>query len=274
MKTPLSRLHRASLGVAVFLAALTIGVPHALASDVSAIGYLDQNALVNVPAFQDANRKFTAYREQLQRQFASQERNARTQAEQANLASDFQTRLQQRQRDLFGPLLAQAQTAVAAVASSKALSVVVDKRIVIVGGQDITPNVIQLLESPSAPVPPVSTPPPSNVGWIDQSQIDQLDQFRKAQQDFVQFSEAQRKIAQDKLRSAKTAADRNKIYADYQKAIDDKRNQIVKPLVDQTRDAIASVAKKRGLVLVIDRSNLIFGGTDVTADVVAALKKS
>jgi outer membrane protein len=89
----------------------------------------------------------------------------------------------------------------------------------------------------------------------------------------VQFGEEQRKAAQDKLRSAKTDADRNKIYADYQKAIDDKRKELVQPLVDQTRAAIESVAKKRGLLLVIDRSNLIYGGTDVTSDVVAALKK-
>ena len=76
-----------------------------------------------------------------------------------------------------------------------------------------------------------------------------------------------------KLKGAKTDADRNKVYADYQKAMDGKRDQVVTPLVNQTRAAIEQVAKKRGLVLVIDRNNLVFGGTDVTSDVVALLKK-
>lgn len=265
------RLIRLSLAILMMFA--SIGVPRVLADDVTGIGYLDQAALANVPAFQNAQRKFVAFRDQLQRQFMARARSAHSQQDQAKIAAAFQSQLQDEQRTLFAPLFAAAQTAIASIASSKSLTVVVDKRIVIVGGQDITQNVIDLLNSPGAPVPPVSTPPPSKVGWVDQTQIDQLDQFKKAQAEFVSFGEAQRKAAQDKLRSAKTDADRNKIYADYQKAIDDKRTQIVTPLVDQTRAAIASVAQKRGLLLVIDRSDLIFGGTDVTADVVAALKK-
>lgn len=261
------------ISLAILLTIVSIGAPQVLAADVTGIGFLDQNALANVPSFKDANKKFVAFRDQLQREFMSREKNIHNQQDQAKLTNEFQGRLAQRQRELFGPLFAAAQTAVASIASSKSLSVVVDKRIVIVGGQDITQNVVDLLNSPGAPVPPVSTPAPSTVGWVDQSQIDQLDQFKKAQSQFVQFGEDQRKAAQAKLKNAKTDADRNKIYADYQKAMDDKRKEVVQPLVDQTRSAIEGVAKKKGLLLVIDRSNLIYGGTDVTSDVVAALKK-
>ena len=35
---------------------------------------------------------------------------------------------------------------------------------------------------------------------------------------------------------------------------------------------MSSVAQKRGLILVIDRGNVIYGGTDITADVTSALK--
>ena len=259
--------------LAAILVAAAIGVPRVLAADVTDIGYLDQGALANMPAFQDANHRLSTFRSNLQRQFVGRARKARSQQDQAKLASEFEGRLADEQRRLFGPLFAAAQTAVASIASSKSLSVVVDKRIVIVGGQDITKNVMDLLSSPGSPVPPVNTPPPSTVGWVDQAQIDQLDQFKAAQQQFIKFGEDERKSVQDKLKGAKTDADRNKIYADYQKAIDDRRQQIVTPLVNQTRTAIEQVAKKRGLLLVIDRSNLIFGGTDVTADVLAILKK-
>ena len=269
-------LHRnwlVRLSLAILITALATGAPQALAAGVTGIGYVDQNALANITSFRDANKKFVAFRDKLQKEYMARARNAHSQQDQEKLASEFQSRLQTEQRALFGPLFAAAQTAIASIASSKSLTVVVDKRIVIVGGEDITKNVVDLLNSPGSPVPPVSTPPPSNVGWVDQTQIDQLDRFKKAQSEFVDFGEQQRKAAQDKLRNAKTDADRNKIYADYQKAIDDKRNEIVTPLVDQTRAAIASVAKQKGLLLVIDRSNLIFGGTDVTSDVIAALKK-
>ncbi|MBV8074312.1 MAG: OmpH family outer membrane protein [Candidatus Eremiobacteraeota bacterium] len=259
--------------LAIVAALVLSGSPQVLAADVTDIGFLDQAQLAAVPAFVNANRQFTVFRTGLQKEFEKRARKARSPQDQQKLAAEFQSRLANKQRELFGPLFAAAQTAIASIASSKALSVVVDKRIVIVGGQDITRNVVDLLNSPGSPVPPVTTPPPSTVGWVDQTQIDQLDQFKKAQDEFVKFGEEQRKSAQDRLKSAKSNDDRNKIYADYQKAVDDKRDQIVKPLVDQTRAAIETVAKKKGLILVIDRQNLIFGGTDVTSDVVALLKK-
>jgi outer membrane protein len=262
------------LALAVLLAAVTLGAPQVLAADVTDIGFLDQGALANLPSFQNANKQMASYRANLQKQFISRARKARSQQDQAKLANDFQAQLADEQRRVFGPLFAAAQTAVASVASSKGLSVVVDKRIIIIGGQDITKNVMDLLSSPGSPVPPVSTPPPSTVGWVDQTQIDQLDQFKSAQQQFLKFGQDMRSSTQDKLKGAKTDADRNKVYADYQKSIDDERAKIVTPLVDQTRAAIEQVAKKKGLLLVIDRSNLIFGGTDVTPDVLAVLKKS
>ena len=259
--------------VTALLLVASIGAPRVLAADVTDIGFLDQGALANLPAFQDANRRLASFRSNLQREFVGRARKARSQQDQQKLASEFEARLADQQRQLFGPLFAAAQTAVASIASSKNLSVVVDKRIVVVGGQDITKNVVDLLSSPGSPVPPVSTPAPSTVGWVDQNQIDSLDQFKSAQQQFIKFGEDERRSVQDKLKGAKTEADRNKIYADYQKAIDDRRQAIVTPLVNQTRTAIEQVAKKKGLLLVIDRSNLIFGGTDVTADVLAILKK-
>lgn len=262
------------LALALLLAVATIGAPRVLAADLTDIGFLDQGALANLPSFQNANKQMASFRANLQKQFMARARKARSQQDQARLSQDFQNQLSDEQGRLFGPLFRAAQTAVASVASSKQLSVVVDRRIIIIGGQDITKNVMDLLSSPGAPVPPVSSPPPSTVGWVDQTQIDQLDQFKSAQQQFLKFGQDEQHTVQDKLKGAKTQDDRNKIMADYQKTIDDQRAKIVTPLVDQTRSAIEGVAKKRGLVLVIDRSNLIFGGTDVTADVLAALKKS
>ncbi|MBC5803120.1 MAG: OmpH family outer membrane protein, partial [Candidatus Eremiobacteraeota bacterium] len=59
---------------------------------------------------------------------------------------------------------------------------------------------------------------------------------------------------------------------DMQKTVLDKKKQTIDPMVDQVKRAIAVVAKKKNLLLVIDRSNLIYGGTDITSDVSAELK--
>jgi len=129
-----------------------------------------------------------------------------------------------------------------------------------------------LLTGVGDPVPPQSTPGPSKVGYVDQAAIDATPKVKAATDDFAKYRQDQDKIFGDKLRAAKTDADRDAIYRDYRKTLDDKQTQVLKPVVDQTRSVIADVAKTRGLVLVVDKGNVVFGGTDVTKDVTDKLK--
>jgi outer membrane protein len=129
-----------------------------------------------------------------------------------------------------------------------------------------------LLTGVGEPVPPVSTPPPSKVGYVDQQAIDQTPKVKAATDDFLKFKADQDKAAADKLKAAKTNADRDAVLKDYRKTLDDKQNASLKPMIDTTRSAIADVAKAKGLVLVVDRGNVVFGGTDITSDVTAKLK--
>ncbi len=262
--------------LATSFAAVLLGsaalAPATLAADVTDIGYVDQAALSNIASFTNANRQLATFKASLDRQFVHRMHGIRDAGIQARIAQEFQNKLSSRQRELFGPLLQRAQVAIASVASSKNLSVVMDKRIVIVGGQDVTANVIDLLNGPGDPIPPVNTPPPSSVGYVDQTQIDAIPKLKAANDDFQKFQAGQQSDAQTKLKGAKNDADRQAVLKDYQAALADKQKQEIQPLVDQTRDAIAGVARKRGLLLVIDRSNLIYGGTDITSDVTTALK--
>ena len=263
----LLRFAAALLAAGAFLA-----TPVALGADITDIGYVDQEALAQVPRFASANRELVAYKAQLDRQFAQQVRGARSPSDQARIAQDFQNRFAERQRQTLGPLFARAQVAVASVAASKGLSVVLDKRIVVFGGRDITKDVIDLVTGFADPVPPVNTPPPSRVGWVDQTQIDALPKVKAAEDAFAKYQADQQKIAQDKMRGAKNDADRSKVMTDYQAAIAAEQKKDLQPVIDRTRGVVADVARKRNLILVVDRNNIIYGGTDVTADVTAALK--
>jgi outer membrane protein len=270
MRTSFS--HRLALSLGALLLCFGAFSPATLAADVTDIGFVDQAALSNIPSFTGANRQLAAYKAQLDRQFASRMKGIRDANVQARIAQEFQNKLATKQRELFGPLFQRAQVAIASVASSKNLSVIVDKRIMIVGGQDVTGNVVDLLNGPGDPIPPVNTPPPSSVGFVDQTQIDAIPKLKAANDDFQKFQADAQTQAQTKMKTAKNDADRQQILKDYQAAVADKQKQEIAPLVDQTRSAIAGVAKKHGLLLVIDRSNLIYGGTDITTDVTNALK--
>lgn len=261
------------LVLAALLAAATIfAAPAAIAADVFDIGYLDQGALASIKQFADANRQLAQFKQSLNGQFAADMRAAHSAADQQRVEAEFQGKLAARQRVLLAPLFQKAQIAIASVASSRNLSVIVDKRIVVYGGQDITKNVSDLLAGPGDPVPPVNTPPPSSVGFIDQAQIDSIPKIKSANDDFVKFRDDQQKAAQDKMTKAKTDAERRAILADFQKAVGDKQEQMMKPLVDQTKSVISDVARKKNLILVIDKGNIIYGGTDVTPDVTSAFK--
>lgn len=259
-----------SLAIAAALVAFVVA-PAALAADVVDIGYLDQAQIAAIPAFAQANREVNAFGTDLQRQYTAKARNA-SPSQQQQLASEFQSKMADKQRQLLGPLFGRAQAAIAFAAASKNLSVVIDKRIVIYGGVDITGQVIDRLNAPGQTVPPVSTPPPSTVGYVDQQQLDAVPKIRSATDDFAKFKADQDRQAAQKLKNAKNDGDRNAILKDYQKTLGDRQTQTLKPIADQTRSAMASVAKKRGLVLVVDRSNVIYGGTDITADVTSQLK--
>jgi Skp family chaperone for outer membrane proteins len=263
------RITAALAGIVIAAAALT---PATLAADVADVGYVDQGALSNLAPFANANRKLVAYKADLDRQFQARIRGVRNPSDQSRIAQEFQNKFGAKQRELLGPLFQRAQVSIAAVASNKNLSVVVDKRIIIFGGQDVTRDVIDLFSGVGDPVPPINTPPPSTVGYVDESQINQVPKVKKANDDFAKFQNDENNAAQTKMRSAKTDQERQQIFKDYQKALLDKRKELVDPVVDATRNAIADVARRKGLALVIDRGNLIYGGTDVTSDVTAALK--
>ncbi len=150
---------------------------------------------------------------------------------------------------------------------------IVDKRIVVFGGTDITGSVRDLLTSPGDPVPPASTPGPSTVGYVDQRAIDDLAKVKAAQADFAKFKADEEKAAQAKLKAAKTDADRQAIFADYKKSLDAKSEQ-----VDQARRRSDARRHRRrreeegARRWLIDRGNIIYGGQDITSDVTAALK--
>jgi outer membrane protein len=250
-----------------------IAAPVAIAADLTDVGFIDQAAIGSLPQFQKANAQIAQYKSQLDPQFAAAMKGAKTPSDQQRVQGEFQQKFVSKQRELLGPLFARAQAAIAQVSSNRKLSVIVDKRILVFGGQDITKDVIDLVNGPGPVVPPVATPGPSSIGFVDQNQIDQVPKLKSANDDFTKWANDQRTQALKDMQSAKNDPKKEQqIFSDYQKKLSDQQEKVLKPLVDQTRDAMAKVAGQKHLILVIDRSDVIYGGTDITSDVQNALK--
>ncbi len=260
-----------------FLAAAAIAsliaAPAVLGADLTDVGYIDQAAIGALPQFARANGDVGQYKAQLDRQFAAAMKGAHSNADRQRIAGQFQQRFLDKQRQVLGPLFGRAQAAIAQVSSNQRLGVIVDKRIVVYGGTDITKSVIDLVDGPGAVVPPAATPPPADVGFVDQSQIDQVPKIKQANDDFLKYAAQQRSQALKQMQGAKSnPAQQQTIFQSYQKALTAQQDKMLKPLVDQTRAAMSKVAQQKHLILVVDRADIIYGGTDITQDVQNALK--
>ncbi len=88
-----------------------------------------------------------------------------------------------------------------------------------------------------------------------------------------QFEATQRQLYSAKIAQAKSNNDKTQILQQYNKLISDKQDQLLKPLVDQTKTATEDVARKKNLMLVVDRADVVYGGTDITSDVQNVLGK-
>ncbi|HKU81667.1 MAG TPA: OmpH family outer membrane protein [Candidatus Tumulicola sp.] len=260
-----------SFAAAALLAAMV--APAAIAADLTDVGFVDQAELANMPVFANANRQLGAYKAQLDGQFNSAMRRAKNDADRQRISLQFQQQYSDKQRELVGPLFQRAQLAIAAVSATRNLSVVVDKRIVIYGGQDITKDVETLFSGNQAIQPPSASPAPSEIGFVDQTVLDSVPKVKAANDQMNSFASTQRALFAPKLAQAKTAADKQQVYQQFNKSLSDKQNQLLKPLVDQTKSATADVAAKKKLLLVLDRADVIYGGTDITADVQNELSK-
>lgn len=69
-------------------------------------------------------------------------------------------------------------------------------------------------------------------------------------------------------------ADKEKLFNDMQQQFNQKRTAIEKDMEDQVTGAVQSVASKKGLSLVVDKSVVLYGGVDITKEVTDALNKT
>jgi outer membrane protein len=247
--------------------------PAAIAADLTDIGFLDQAQIGSMPVFAAANQQLQQYQAQLNDQFKAAMRGARSDADKQRITAQFQQEFTDKQNELIGPLFQRAQAIIGNVAAAKKLSVVVDKRIIVYGGVDITNDVIAAMRSPQAVSAPPPPPTSSPIGFVDESALDSAQKVKDATDALQKFETDQQPVYAQRAKDAKSDIEKQQIAADFQKAVQAKRDSLLTPLVDQTRSVTASVARGKGLFLVIDRADIVYGGTDITQDVQTALNK-
>lgn len=112
------------------------------------------------------------------------------------------------------------------------------------------------------------------VGYInDERVLSQSEKFKKAQ-------ESLQKLGATKTNAAKAAFDKEKdekkkaqIVQNVQLELREAQNKMITPIYSEINAIIAKVAKAKGVTVVINNRFVLYGGIDITEDVIKELKK-
>ena len=90
-----------------------------------------------------------------------------------------------------------------------------------------------------------------------------------------QFEAAVTEIQKDFETKSAGMSDQEKqdYYVQCQQRAQQKERELMDPLVNNIRETIQKVAEAKGLTIVIDKTAVLYGGQDITQDVVAKLGK-
>lgn len=120
-----------------------------------------------------------------------------------------------------------------------------------------------------------SAAPTSDIGVVDQREVisSNVTLAQNYQQKLKETAEEMQKDFDEKSANM-SDAEKEKLFADMQQQFNQKRQAIEKDMDDQVTGAVKSVASKKGLSLVVDKSAVIYGGNDITKEVSDSLSKS
>lgn len=107
----------------------------------------------------------------------------------------------------------------------------------------------------------------SNIGVVNQQMlVSQHPDMAKAQEAMQAEVESARKDFETKSVSMNDK-EKQDYYAQVQQRLSVKQQELINPVLDKVEAAIKAVADAKGLTVVMDKSNVVFGGQDITDEV-------
>ena len=112
-----------------------------------------------------------------------------------------------------------------------------------------------------------------NVGTVDYRQVmAQHPQLQSANSELQQaVSDAQKEFEE----KSKNMSDQEKsdYYQQTQQRLQQKQQELIEPIQKSVEESVKSVADAKGLTVVIDKNAVVYGGTDITQDVIKKISK-
>jgi len=248
------------------------------------VGSVDQSAIINLPPFQEAEKKFEEERKKLAKEYSEMAQGLNDKQKSA-IQTQFQDELRKIQASIITPLQDKQKRAIEKVAKEKNLSVVLDATVVVCGVMDVTDDVKKIFDPNSKKENKSTTPVATSnaetsgkdvkqvVGYISQEKLMNTNKMRDAQDELYKiFSDMQKNLEKEAKAIYGDSAPPASFLTNYQKKLDDRKKDILKPVEDEINKVSGEVAKEKGLSIILDDINVLYGGVDITDDVVTKLE--
>jgi len=248
------------------------------------VGSVDQSVIINLPPFQEAEKKFEDERKKLAAEYSEMAKGLNDKQKSA-IQTQFQDELRRIQASIITPLQDKQKRAIEKVAKEKNLSVVLDATVVVCGVMDVTDDVKKIFDPNSKKESKSTTPVATSnagtsgkdvkqiVGYISQEKLMNISKMRDAQDELYKiFSDMNKNLEKEAKEIYGDGAPPAGFLANYQKKLDEKKKTILKPVEDEINKVSGEVAKEKGLSIILDDVNVLYGGMDITDDVVTKLE--
>ena len=100
------------------------------------------------------------------------------------------------------------------------------------------------------------------------SQSPRLNDVRSAMQSEIQKTRTEF----DEKSKSMNETEKERYYKQLQERLGNKEKELMDPLLNEINDTIKKIAEKKGLKVVVDKSTVVYGGTDITDEVAKALQ--
>ena len=239
----------------------------------SELAVIDKSAIMKMSAFIKSNEKVAEAITALEKSYSEQMKKASPE-EQKELYARFRQESTTVRNKELNSLMSRVAGAISVVAKEKNIKVVLDKSIVVTGAPDITEAVKDKFKSDenfSESAENIGSD--STVGYFDQSVIMALNLFRNADTMMQNELKAATEEFQKKAPSMNDEQ-KKEFIMNQEKRLEAKRGAIMTPLLNKVTTTVESVAKQKNLVLVLDKQYVMYGGRNITEDVVKDLQNS
>lgn len=114
----------------------------------------------------------------------------------------------------------------------------------------------------------------AKVGCVDGDRVlREYPKFVAAQRQLAQVGQSKESAARAAFDKEKDENKKNQIVLNMQKDMAKEEEKLMKPILKTVNDTVQRVARQKGIAVVVNKSIVYYGGTDITNDVIAALKR-